>query len=180
MNSVNLDIFLFCLYIIDSPHMRLIKTALFQESAVEVKTSTVNNAGQGLFALCDLPKSKTFCIYAGKKVTAEASGEYVLSFTEAKNCDAHYVFECPELFINGKWRRLGSNFGRFVNDARGPERAKGSKQYNCEYDTENPHGPFKTRAGRSYYVCTLTTTKHVKKGDELFIDYGDEYWLADM
>ena len=56
-----------------------------------------------------------------------------------------------------------SALGRYANDASGITRVKGLKN-NAEYVVDGNR-------------CFLEATRDIKKGEEIFVGYGKEYWI---
>lgn len=123
---------------------------------IEVKTSKLKGAGFGAFARVDLPKGKRLGEYTGK----------LLSQLEYdKLTDTAYVFEVTKRF-RGKYylfyidAKRGDDL-RFVNGAHSKKQKKRINIESYQYGE------------RIFY----RTTKAIKAGEELLIDYGDNYWL---
>ena len=126
--------------------------ATFERSLI-IKRSRIPKAGKGLFTTVDLPKGAWVTEYKGR----------LCYWKDVKDQDGYnpYIFK-----LNNTWaidgRRTLKAFGRYANDARGLSRAPG-----CRNNSE-----FITR-GRK---CYISTTRRIRKGEEIFVDYGQAYW----
>jgi SET domain-containing protein len=116
---------------------------------VEVRKSTVEGAGDGLFALEDIP---------GGEVLGEYGGDRVRSLTKwlrLKNKDYTMMTDDPSVVIDAAGRHEA--LMRYVNhhfDAR------------C-------HNLERKVSGETVY---FVTTRPIVKGEEFFVDYGALYW----
>lgn len=115
-----------------------------------IKTSTVPNSGKGVFTKVDLSKGFTIGNYMGRKLN-------VMQYNNLKN--DNYVWE------------LSSSHGPFYIDASIKKYSNWLRYINHKSDNKENLEPYQY-SGNLYY----RTTKKIKKGSELFIDYGDEYW----
>lgn len=123
------------------------------EKQLYVKTSTIPNAGQGLFTKVAIKKGDRIIEYKG----------IVSTWKEVKDEDGKngYIFYVNRNHvINAKPRK--SALARYANDARGLVRIKGLLN-NCEYETEGT---------RAYIVAK----RDIPARAEIFVDYGSEYW----
>lgn len=120
---------------------------------LEVRTSTIPNAGMGLFARRSIPKGRVLGEYTGEKLT----------FAQAQGRDTSYMI---------------------YTDERGP--AAGQEGTVIDGKTmENPmrwpnHNPSRENAfaevddkGHIFF----RTKKAIAKGQEIFINYGEDYGL---
>ena len=125
-----------------------------QHARLMVRKSTIPKAGKGLFARKDIPKGTKLGYYAGVYLTEEQynklrNQDYVWYVKENLYVDA---YPCKKALL------------RFINSFQSSkQRRKMKKQFNVE--------PY-TYGGKLWY----RTIKNVKAGEELFIDYGDDYW----
>ena len=124
---------------------------------VKVMTSTIPNAGLGLYLLEDAKKGE--CV-------ARSSGEAI---TQAENATrkGHYRIKiCSNLYLDAE--RPHHFEGRFINDGK-----RAGKVVNVRF-----------AAGYRTNQCSETglrwirifATRDIKAGSELYLDYGDEYW----
>ena len=120
------------------------------ERGLQVKKSAVPGAGFGLFAARDLPAGSRID-YTGDRVPLDADddgGAYFLQTKIGEAIDA---------------ARTNAGEGRWANDPRG------SDQRACaEFVLYTPRGGVRT-------AC-LRTTRLVKKGEEILVKYGAQYW----
>ena len=114
-----------------------------------------NDMGKGLYALTDLPAFMIVARYRGVLVDADdyakdtSSGAYAMGLANGKVIDG----EVP-------WR---SNFVRYINHSKRKE--------NCAaYDAFDEDA--------IVAAVYIQTERPIKAGEELFFDYGDEYWDA--
>ena len=126
------------------------KTGSKPPSYIEIKESTIPNAGKGAFANVDIPEDTTIGEYLGKnyigKDISNAHGDYLFSI-KVKNKEVK--------IIDGKSKSL-SSWVRYVNS------------------------PLKFEDGNAHFYqynqkIFIKTRKPIKKGDELFAYYGDDY-----
>lgn len=123
------------------------------EKQLYVKTSTIPNAGNGLFTRKAIKKGERLVEYKG----------VISTWKEVKDEDGKngYIFYVNRNHvINAKPRK--SALARYANDARGLVRIKGLLN-NCEYETEGT---------RAYIVAK----RDIPANSEVFVDYGSEYW----
>ena len=128
----------------------------FDTRKVELKRSTIKQAGYGVFAKCDIPAHTRIGEYLGEIIDDEEG---------AKREDKTYFFRV--MYKDGNSHIIDalphehSNILKFIN---GVKTAQQKKRQNCEsYQHSN----------KIFY----RTLCDVKAGDELFVDYGPTYWL---
>lgn len=126
--------------------------ALF-EKYLQIRKSKLPNAGKGLFTKIGIPKGERVVEYKGKlrlwkdvKYLDGYNG-YLMYITRNAVIDAQ-----PAL----------KTFGRYANDANGFGRKPGLRN-NCEYVSE----------GTKCYIEALRT---IKKGEEILVGYGKDFW----
>lgn len=118
-----------------------------------VKRSQIPKGGKGLFTLSEIPKGEKIVEYKGR----------LERWRDVKDEDGYnaYIFK-----INNRWAinalPYKTALGRFANDARGIGRVPGLRN-NAEYDTEGKH-------------CFIFSTRKIKAGEEIFVDYGRGFW----
>lgn len=120
---------------------------------LRVDRSTIRGAGQGVFAMVDIPKNTRIGEYTGKKLNQRQYDRLV---------DDSYIFAVnrpnkTQFYINAKQSKC---LVAKINGAKTKLQKKKINVIAYQY------------AQRIYYK----TTKRVKEGTELIIDYGDEYW----
>jgi uncharacterized protein len=123
------------------------------EKYLFVKKSQLPHSGKGLFTKKQITKGSRIVEYKGK----------LRSWKEAKHEDG----------LNGYLMYITRNavidalpathtLGRYANDAKGIVKVKGLKN-NCEYVSE----------GNKCYIESIRT---IKKGEEILVSYGKEFW----
>lgn len=124
---------------------------------LSIKNSTIPRAGKGLFAAADLPRG-TRIPYKGEMMTrqqvderypGDELGEYVLCFGRGRNQ------RCVDA------RSTQSGLGRYANDNRGT-------RYRANARFQDP--------GRRERWPQIVLTRAVRKGEEIFVAYGGDYW----
>merc|ERR1719240_992196 len=129
---------------------------------VEIRPSNIPCAGMGAFAIVDLPEGFRLGEYRGRVLTQEQYD----NLPDKLHRDA-YVFEkqirvCTKMqkfYVDAYFKKDGS-WCRYVNGAKSEEQQKHVNVECYQY------------GGKLLY----RTTKEVLPGQELLIDYGDEYW----
>jgi SET domain-containing protein len=122
-------------------------------SWLEVKTSLLPQAGQGLFAKRSFKKGQRITEYKGRlrkwKDVAHEDGinTYLMRVNRCWAIDAK-----PAVLT----------FGRYANDAAGTP-GKSKKDNNAIYVTEGVR-------------CFLEADRDIFSGDEILVDYGKEFW----
>ena len=122
------------------------------EKELEVKTSTIPGAGKGLFTNSFIAKGSQIVEYKGtittwEKVKDDASNGYI-------------YFLKPNYVIDG--RDHPKSLARYANDAKGLSKTKG-KANNARFLNEGLR-------------VFLIATKDIDAGEEIFADYGRNYW----
>ncbi len=122
-----------------------------EEDYLYVDTSTLHDAGKGLFTKKFLKKGVVIGYFTGKIINEAQAGElstgergrYFIELTSGKILDT-YNSKSP---------------ARWANDARD------KKVNNCKlYSTDDGAGAY------------LWSTKNISAGGEIFVDYGAQYW----
>jgi hypothetical protein len=127
---------------------------------VEVKPSTIPNAGNGLFARRDLPIHTYLGFYFGVPMS-----EY--SFDETKD----KLGQASQYSIMYRYTVLDA-----TNDKGLPFTDPDGEIY-CPYHFMNHSSELcnvEFLLGHQINQIICSTTRHIKKGDELFVNYGDE------
>jgi len=133
---------------------------LQRDLGVRVRPSGV--AGRGLFVAWESGLSPKHRIpYTGDEIILsndKKGGPYVLEVKNGVGIDA---------------ARRNCGVGRWVNDPRGAtDEAGRPRQANCEFVVHTPRG-----AGEGgQRVAAVRTLHQVKKGEELLVAYGNQYW----
>lgn len=123
------------------------------EKFLYVKRSNLPNSGKGLFTKVSIRKGTRIIEYKGKlrkwKDVKHLDGVngYLMYITRNAVIDA-----LPAKHI----------LGRYANDAKGLSKLPGLRN-NAEYVSE---GTF----------CYIEATREIRKGEEILVGYGKEYW----
>lgn len=123
--------------------------ALCPNFKVEIRPSTVSGAGQGLFALADIPRGE---------ILGEYSGDRIISLAKClrlKNKDYIMTTDVPNLFLDPGARP--EVVLRYVNHNFDP----------------NLRNLIRQAKGETVYYLAK---RDIVAGEELFVDYGDLYW----
>jgi uncharacterized protein len=123
------------------------------ENFLYVKRSQLPDSGKGLFTKVPITKGTRIVEYKGKlqkwKDVKHLDGinGYLMYITRNAVIDA-----LPEKHT----------FGRYANDAKGLSKVHGLRN-NAEYVSEGNR-------------CYIEATRKIKKGEEILVYYGNEYW----
>ena len=120
---------------------------------VELKDSKIAGAGTGLFAKKKFKKDEFICWYFGVLVDKD--------LVENEYYDSDYLLKNPHHldFIIDADDPL-SCFGRYANDSLGRKKNNSRFEFYVDINT-----------------ASLVATKDIKKGDEIYVDYGTDFWL---
>lgn len=123
--------------------------------ALIVKTSTLPNAGKGLFTTKPIKKGAKIIEYKGEIIDWK---EYLKRVDRDEDGYLFYVTKkhCIDAFKTPQYK------ARFANDAEGIARIKGLKN-NSVYDIEG-------------LQCYIVSTRDISAGEEIFVNYSKEYW----
>lgn len=122
------------------------------EKHLFVKTSTIPNAGKGLFTKIFIPKGTRIVEYKGRRTI----------WKDVKNNHENgYLYTINNNNVIDAGKTL-SALARYANDAKGITRVKGINN-NCVYVNDNL---------RAY----IESTKDIPAGGEILVDYTKEYW----
>jgi len=125
----------------------------FLDKYLFLKKSQLPNAGLGLFTKTDIPKGTRITEYKGK----------LKPWKEVKHEDGHnpYIFKLnTRLAIDAK--NYLKSFGRYANDAGGIRKKRGLRN-NADYIVEGKR-------------CYIDSIRKIKKGEEIFVEYGGNFW----
>jgi hypothetical protein len=162
--------------------------AVVDGTNLAIAPSTIPNAGNGLFARRDFAANERITIYEGEIITyTEAVARRARK--EATHLRAHiqreYAIDGLKLsdgtpITDPITQVVGIGGGAFANDNKGGEA-------NAEFDwVDSPANEaiFKQIMAFSSYarldpkerITFLRATRAIKAGEEIFIDYGEDYW----
>lgn len=120
---------------------------------LEVRPSSVH--GVGVFACERIPAGARIAPYVGGKDMTYS--EFKERYTRNGKTDWRYVYRRPPWLpqtVNKAWR--SRNISNFTNDGR--------------------HGQKRNRVNVAHKSGHLISTREIRAGQELFLDYGDAYW----
>jgi len=130
--------------------MNFRKKTIFDEENFEIKTSTIPEIGFGLFSKKRMNIGDTIGFYKGRILSDKEVEEepYISSLYLLWVCKDHWIYGEGE----------DSNYTRYINHSNNP---------NVELVTS-----FRWKTAR------FSTLRRIRIGEELFFDYGDDYWEA--
>lgn len=155
----------------------------------KIKKSTIKDIGFGLFADRNYKKNEKITTYGGKLEYRKIDGEY-----------AFMLCADPPLYIDGETDFHPSEKGRWINHgnksntntstiksiSKQNEKAKttanttinATKAINTTANTKFVLSLAKTsmNAAGEFPICYVVASRDIKKGEELFVDYGPLYW----
>lgn len=123
--------------------------------ALIIKSSTLPNAGKGLFTTKAIKKSEKIIEYRGEIIDWK---EYEKRVKEDKDGYLFYINKkrCIDAYTTPQYK------ARYANDATGLSRVKGLKN-NASYEIEGDR-------------CFIIADRNIAAGEEIFVSYGKEYW----
>lgn len=124
------------------------KAKKWSENNFEVKTSTIEGAGLGLFAKDVIHLEDTIGYYTGEIIT-----EQELNNTD-HFCSAYALWVCRSHIIIGEGPK--ANYTRFINHSDKP---------NAFLIVSS-----RWKSARFEALC------RIEPGEEIFFNYGDDYW----
>lgn len=125
----------------------------FLEKQLYVKTSTLPNAGKGLFTKKFIPKGTRIVEYKGRTRTWKE--------VQKDEDESPYIYYVKRNFVIDALNDKKA-LARYANDARGLQRVKDLSN-NAEYVEEGVR-------------VFIEATKDIPAGGEIFVGYGPEYW----
>ena len=124
------------------------KKKTWNEAHFEIRTSTIEGAGQGLFATVPIAKGDTIGYYTGKIISEEEFHR------EDRPFNAYILWVCRTCIIDGEGE--GSNYTRYINHS----------------DEPNTFLIASTR----WKTARFEALEDIHPRDEIFFNYGDDYW----
>lgn len=116
-----------------------------------IKKSKIKNAGKGVFASKNIPKNTKLGVYKGKLL----DNKQLL-----RKRNTSYVWQInKKLFVDGS-TIVKNNILRFVNGCKTKKQHKKCNVFAYIYDKK----------------IHYKTLRNISQGEELLIDYGEEYW----
>lgn len=125
----------------------------FLEKQLYVKTSTLPNAGKGLFTKKFIPKGTRIVEYKGRTRTWKE--------VQKDEDESPYIYYVKRNFVIDALNDKKA-LARYANDARGLQRVKDLNN-NAEYVEEGVR-------------VFIEAAKDIPAGGEIFVGYGPEYW----
>jgi hypothetical protein len=131
------------------------------ENQLKVSPSTIEGAGNGLFASSPIPKGETICHYTGYRHDYQSQKRlrdrsYILKLQngwpkfDRKNDGFVDALPCPEVLA------------RYINDPR--------REDKCNVKFEHIQQP-------GIWHCPVVALRDIDVGEELFVSYGPRYWV---
>lgn len=120
---------------------------------LKIKKSKIPNAGKGVFTKIDLKKGQFVCEIIGEIVTVKEYNQRLKNNLTKEG----YSIEISSRRQLDTWNHECA--GKYINDAH-----LSKFKNNCELCIDEDE---------TVYVQTL---KKIKKGEELYISYGEDYW----
>jgi uncharacterized protein len=124
---------------------------VLEEQHFEVRPSPVPGAGMGLFSLVSIKPGDTIGYYTGKIITDKGADRkpYIDSLYLLYICKDHWIYGEGPL----------ANYTRFIN-----------------HDSGNPNAEL--IVSTRWKTARFHALREIHPGDEIFFDYGAEYWDA--
>lgn len=130
---------------------------------IETKTlyvdkSTIPNSGNGLFAKKDFKKGEVICKFSGDLIDNDE-----VEKRDVGGERSHYFIALDDnltLDVYGS-----SCLARYANDAEGFGKIQGKGNNSTIYANK--------RGSPGAYIAA---TRNIKSGEEIFVDYGKDYW----
>ena len=124
------------------------KPRKLDETFFEIKTSSIKGLGKGLFALYPINKGDNIGYYTGVVITdAQSEKEPYIS-------SKYLLWVCKDYLIDGNDKN--SNYTRYINHSKKP---------NAILITSS-----------RWKTARFEATRNIKAGEEIFFNYGDDYW----
>jgi hypothetical protein len=148
-----------------------------------IKKSTIKDIGFGLFADKNYKRNEKITVYGGKIEYNKIDGEYVFMLCAD-----------PPVYINGDTDFHPSEKGRWINHGNkiNATNTNASNQFTVKTSAKTDIKSKITNTANTKFVLSLAKTKlntvgefpicyviasrDIKKGEELFVDYGPLYW----
>jgi hypothetical protein len=128
------------------------------EYGVEVRDSTIPFAGKGLFAIKTFKVGDNICPYTGEVLTKED-----LDRIYGPRLAVYALSVTKDYFIDAVDPNK-SSLARYANDYRGSD------------DVNSPNARLTGNANSK--TARIEAAKTIHPGEEIFLNYGDEYWTS--
>ncbi|PJZ71346.1 SET domain-containing protein-lysine N-methyltransferase [Leptospira perolatii] len=128
---------------------RLRRPQVFSRSDFEIRESLIPGIGMGLFAKEDVFKGDTVGFYTGRILDDKSANS-------SKYCESKYLlWICKDHWIYGEGKE--ANYTRYINHSTKPN--------------------IKLVVSTRWKTARFEVIRRIRAGEELFFDYGDEYWI---
>jgi SET domain-containing protein len=117
---------------------------------LKIDISTIKNAGNGVFALEPIAKNKFIGYYEGDVIFHIHCGSYYISINDDCGINAICFPRCYMAMINDTYRT--------------------DYKYNCEFVINENNSDYNKKV-------EIWSISDININDELFIDYGNNYWI---
>ncbi|MCG6166649.1 SET domain-containing protein-lysine N-methyltransferase [Leptospira sp. FAT2] len=125
------------------------RSRIFKEKDFDIKASSIPGIGMGLFPKENVNKGDTIGYYTGRILSDKIANS-------SKYCESKYLlWICKDYWIYGEGKE--SNYTRFMNHSSKPN--------------------VKLVVSVRWKTARFEAIRKIKAGEELFFDYGDEYWI---
>ncbi len=118
------------------------------EGAFEIKTSTIEGAGRGLFSKVQIKVEDTIGYYTGEIISEEQFHDPERPFS------AYVLWVCRTHIILGEGPK--SNYTRYINHSDDPN-------------------AFLVVSSR-WKTARFEALRNIEPGEEIFFNYGEDYW----
>lgn len=124
------------------------KPTTWNEAHFKIKKSSIKGAGKGLFTKVAIKEEETIGYYTGKIMSEEEFHR------EDRPFNAYVLWVCRTHIIDGEGE--GSNYTRFINHSDEPN-------------------AFLVVSSR-WKTARFEALRDIEPGEEIFFDYGEDYW----
>lgn len=136
------------------------------EDTLKVRTSTIEGAGNGLFASSSIQKDAIVCYYSGYRHHYQS---------QKRLKDRTYVLKLQNGWPRHDRRNDGfvdalpttNVLARYINDPIGPSGSVNEERCNVKFSHIQQPG---------IWHCPVVAMRDIEEGEELFISYGPRYW----
>lgn len=125
------------------------------DTGLQIKSSNINGAGQGLFATKDFKRNEKITSYGGTQVSLD---------TYRNNPSGYGFLITRNLILDASSTQSG--WGRYANNCRNQNKQAGE----CRGNNAKIVGNTQRR------TANIKATKNIKAGEEIFVPYSRGYW----